>query len=211
MTQAPEMARPAAGGPPGVTGGGPPDFNQMAQRYLAGHVTGLEGREEEFSRAVLNVIKTLSDRFPYPHEMNDALVKAWLQSVQFAKDHNLVKEFVDKDIATMEPVNKRLGQLIQMTGERELALEAVAGWSPCHHHLIVTDTYKQPGRRTFLSPFKMVLDAGRNIGQFDFDERYMHENWMVPRMRGYSDALGVKLDVEPWNEETRLVTVFIAD
>jgi hypothetical protein len=211
MTQAPEMARPGGGPPPGVTGGGPPDFNAMAQMYLKGHTTGLEGREEEFARAVLNVIKTLSDKQPYPHEVNDALVKAWLQSMQFAKDQNLVKEFIAKDIQTMEPVNKRLGQLIQMTGEKELALEAVAGWSPCHHHLIPTETMKLPGKRVFLSPFKMVLDAGRSIGQFDFDERWMHDNWMTPRMRGYSDALGVKLDVEPWNEETRLVTIFIAE
>lgn len=210
MTQAPEMARPAAGGPPGAAAGGPPDFNKMAEMYLTGHVTGLEGREEEFSRAVLNVIKTLSDRFPYAHEMNDALVKAWLQSIQFAKDQNLMAEFIQKDIDIMEPVNKRLGQLIQMTSQPEIALEAVAGWSPCHHHLVVTDTLKRPGSRTFLSPFKLVLDAGRGIGQFDFDEKYIHDNWMTPRMRGYSDALGVKLDVKPWDEETRLVTVFLA-
>lgn len=211
MTQAPEMARPAAGGPPpGVTGGGPPDFNKMAEMYLTGHVTGLEGREEEFSRAMINVIKTLSDRFPYAHEVNDALVKAWLTAIQFSKDEGILDRFVQKDIDIMRPVNQRLGQLIQMTSQPEVALEAVAGWSPCHYHLVVTDTLKQPGSRTFLSPFKLVLDAGRRINQFDFDERFVHEQWFIPRMHGFAKDLGVKFDVSPWNDETRLVTVAIA-
>lgn len=204
MTQAPEISRPAGGPPPGATGGGPggpPDFGAMAQRYLTGHVTGLEGREEEFSRAVINVVATLSDRHPYPHEVNDALVKAWLLSIQFAKERDLLAEFVQKDIEVMRPVNTRMGQLIAATGEKEIALEAVAGWSPCHHHLAVSGTEKLPGARRFKSPFKTVLDAGQRIGQFDFDEQFVHENWFIPRMHGFAEDLGVEFEVSPWQED----------
>ena len=85
-----------------------------------------------------------------------SLVKAWLLSIQFAKDQNLLPQFVQKDIEVMSPVNKRMGQLIAATGEKEIALEAVAGWSPCHHHLYVGGTEKLPGARRFKSPFATV-------------------------------------------------------
>jgi hypothetical protein len=213
MTQAPEMARPAGGPPPGATGGGPggpPDFSKIGAMYLAGHVTGLEGREEELSRAIINVVATLSDTHPYPHETNDALVKAWLLSIQFAKDQNLLPEFCQKDIEVMRPVNTRMGQLIAATGEKEIALEAVAGWSPCHHHLAVRGTTKEPGKRTFESPFKTVLEAGQKIGQFDITEQYIHENWFIPRIEGFAKDLGVKLDVTPWREDG-MITVSLGE
>ena len=203
MTQAPEIARPD-GPPAGATGGGPggpPDFKALEETYIRGHVTGLEGREEEFARAVINVVATLSDRFPYAHETNDALVKAWLVSIQFAKDHDLLPQFCDKDIETMRPVNARMGQLIAATGNKEIALEAVAGWSPCHHHLYVAGTEKLPGARRFKSPFALVLNAGRRIGQFDFDEKYVHENWFIPRMHGFAKDLGVEFEISPWQED----------
>ena len=204
MTQAPEIARPAGGPPAGATGGGPggpPDFKKLEATYINGHVTGLEGREEEFSRAVINVVATLSDRHPYAHEVNDALVKAWLLSIQFAKDQNLLPEFCQKDIEVMRPINQRMGQLIAATGNKEIALEAVAGWSPCHHHLAVGGTEKLPGARRFKSPFKTVLDAGGSIGQFDFDEQFVHENWFIPRMHGFAKDLGVEFEISPWQED----------
>ena len=166
MTQAPEIARPAGGPPPGATGGGPggpPDFQAIAARYLEGHVTGVEGREHEFALGIMQVINTIKDTVPYKHEMNDALVKAWLLAIQFAKDRDILPEFCAKDVETMAPVNARMAQLIAATGEKELALEAIAGYSPCHYHLVL-ETWKEPGKRIFRSPFKTVLAASVAVG-----------------------------------------------
>jgi len=208
MTQAPEMARPTGGPPPGVTGGGPPDFGAIAARYLEGHKTGVEGREHEFALGIMQVINTIKDTVPYPHEMNDALVKAWLLSIQFAKNQNLLPEFCQTDIDTMRPVNARMAQLIAATGEKELALEAVAGYSPCHYHLVL-ETWKEPGKRIFRSPFKQVLEASVAVGQFDLTEQYIHEEWFIPRHEGFAKDLGVPLHVSPWQEDG-MITVSLA-
>lgn len=204
MTQAPATERPAA------PAGGAPDFQAMAQMYLRGHETGLEGREDEFGRGVLNVIRTLKDQKPYAHEVNDALVKSWLVGIKFAKNHGLLAEYVQNDVDTLKPITRRMGDLARMSGEPEVALEAICGWSTCHFHLVVTDTIKTPGARSFLSPFKTALDAGHRVGQFDFDERFVHENWFTPRAHGLAADLGVPVTVSPWDDETRMVTVALA-
>jgi hypothetical protein len=99
--------------------------------------------------------------------------------------------------------------LIAATGEKEVALEAVAGYSPCHHHLVL-QTWKEPGARSWISPFTTVLTAGKAIGQFDITEQYIHEEWFVPRIHGFAADLGVPLKVSPWDEATRKVTVSLA-
>ena len=45
--------------------------------------SGFEGREAELGLAMSVVFKTLQNVTPYRHEINDALVKAWLTSIQF--------------------------------------------------------------------------------------------------------------------------------
>jgi hypothetical protein len=208
MTQAPEIARPAGGPPPGATGGGPPDLAAVAKRYLDGHSTGTEGRERELALGIQQVINTISDQVPYKHEMNDALVKATLLAIQFAKDQGLMKEYCEKDIEVMRPVNKRMGQLIAATGEKEIVLEGLAGYSPCHYHLVL-ETHKEPGRRWWKSPFSMVLEISRGIGQFDLTEQYIHDEWFVPRTHGFAETMGVPVEIAPWDDETKIVDIRI--
>ena len=50
--------------------------------------------------AVAKAIKTISNDTPYQHEMNDALVKAHLTNIQFAKDNGLLKEMIDHEVKT---------------------------------------------------------------------------------------------------------------
>lgn len=205
MTQAPETTRPAgpppgvaAGGPPpGVGAGGPPDLKAIAQRYIEGHQTGVEGREDEYARAVIMVTNTIKDQVPYKHEVNDALVKATLTAIQFAKNQGILDAYIAHDIATMAPVNKRMGQLVAATGEREVALEGLAGYSPCHYHLYL-ETWKEPGKRSWRSPFTTVLKASTAIGQFDLTEEELHNTWLAPRMHGFAADMGVKIGVSEW-------------
>jgi hypothetical protein len=165
--------------------------------------SGFEGREEELGRSISVVFKTLQNTTPYPHEINDALVKAWLVGIQFAKNQGTLAELVAHDIRTMEPINLRLKNVIEKVGKKEIALVGMFDHTACHYQLVL-ETQVEPGKRTWKSPFKTVLEAGTKIGQFDLTEQEIHEQWTVPRLLGYAKALGVNIRVSPWNDDGML-------
>jgi len=217
MTQAPTAPNltTASGPPPGVGGppgnGGTPDFAAIAERYLTAEQTdfdALTGLEKEFAIGVKMVMRTLHEQVPYQHELNDAIIKLHLQSVQFARERDLMDDWNAHDIKTMSPVNKRMGQLIAATGKKELAVLAVAGYSACHYHMVLETTRSEDGlRRTWISPFKVCLEAGSRIGQFDMTEQWLWEAYVIPRFQGYAKDLGVEFEFATWNDETREVWV----
>ena len=182
-----------------------------AQQYLDGHITGLEGREDEFSNAIIDAVRTLTHNKPYPHQVNDALVKSWLAGIRFARKHDLMEDYIADSVDVMRPILDRMGALAAESGQREVILEAICGWSTCHHQLVITETYKEPGRRTFLSPFKRVLDAGNRTGQFDFDETFVVDEFYAPRARGFAAVMGDRVEVAPFDPTTRMITVWIGD
>jgi hypothetical protein len=196
MTQAPEDPRAKA--------------RAMADEFLVGHVTGIEGREAEFARAVVDALRTITHTKGYPHETNDALVMSWLTGLRFARKHGLVEEFNAEHVDVMAPILDRVRGVIEGSGEREVALEAMCGWSTCHYQLVVTETHKEPGKRWFLSPFKTALDAGTRVGQFDFDEDYVVTETFLPRLHGYAERLGVRITTG-WDPATRVISVALAD
>ena len=162
------------------------------------------GREESLGLAVSTVIKTLNHAEVYPHEMNDALVKMTLCHVQFAKKHGLLKDCVADDIAVTSPMMKRVGQLIEKTGNPELALISVFDHTACFFHL-VENAERKPGLVRYKSPFATVLD-NQVPGQFDLTEQEIHEVWTKPRYKGYADIMGVTFDVSDL-DEAGMITV----
>jgi hypothetical protein len=207
MTQAPEIARPDTSAETAPTAAA----LAHAQMYLDGHITGLEGREDEFSRAIIDVIRTLTHTKGYPHQVNDALAKSWLSSIRFARQHGLMQDYIDDSVELMRPILERMGKVVAESGQKDVALECICGWSTCHHQLVTTETYKAPGKRWFLSPFTTTLDAGRRIGQFDFDEAYVVDEYWAPRARGFAKVLGVNVHVEPFDPATRMITISLVD
>ena len=192
-----------AGGPPGAGGGGgPPPWvkammaggggGSMAQMLATS--SGFEGREELLGQAVSMAIRTLKDSAPYQHEMNDALVKMHLTSVQFAKNEGVVKDYVEHDVKTMQPMLQRLKGMIDKTGEKEIALAGIFDRTTCLYQLCL-DLKSEPGKRSFTFPYTTVLEIGKRIGQFDMTPQELHEIWLKPRILGYADVLGVKLNV----------------
>lgn len=165
----------------------------------------LEGREKELAEGLIMVLRTINDNKPYIHEHNDALIKLHLQSVQFAKDRGLMAEFVEHDVKTMAPINSRMGKMIEATGKKEIAVIAVAEFSACHFHMITERPRRSHDglRRTWTSPYKTVLDAGSPIGQFDTTEKWLHENYTIPRFQGYAETMGVEFEFSEWDEATR--------
>lgn len=162
--------------------------------------SGFEGREEVLSRGLMQLLKTVIADQPYQHHMNDAALKATLVAIQFAKNNNMLPQYVEHDIKTLEPVNRRVGALVAKTGNPEYGLVAMFERTDCWYQTVLE--YKtEPGRRTWLSPYRTVLEMGKRIGQFDLTEQEIHEQWTVPRMLGYAAAIGIKVKLSPWQED----------
>jgi hypothetical protein len=212
MTQATETTRPA-------TDAGTIDLTDdalrtralaKAQVLLKGHSTGIEGREDEFARAIADIHRTFDHTQGYQHQVNDALVKMWLSSIKFAAKHDLLEDYVAESVLIMDPILQRMAGIIRASGEREVALEAICGWSTCHHQLVLSDTHKTAGTRTFVSPFEPVLSAGRRIRQWDFDEAFVVEQFFIPRAVGFGEVLGVPV-TGTFEPTTRMITIALTD
>lgn len=206
------MAETALAAGEGIRAGGPPPGvvrTGSAADPIVGAASGFEGREELLGRAVAMAIRTLKDSVPYQHEMNDALVKMHLSSVQFAKDQGRMREYVQHDIKTMMPMLGRMKAIIEKTGDREIALVGMFDRTPCLYQLCL-DLEASPGRRTFTFPFTHVLEVARRIGQFDLTSEEIHESWLKPRFYGYAEVLGVKIPVSDIGRDHK-VTVSLVD
>jgi len=173
---------------------------QKKKWTFKGAKTGFEGREDAVGKAVQLALKTMASSAGYEHEMNDALVKARLQAMQFAKDHDMMDEYVAHDVKTMAPINKRVGKLIADTGDKEAALVGLCERTACHYQLVM-ETHEEPGIRRWKSPWGHVLKACSRMGMFDITEEEIHEQWFKPRIAGFANDLGVKVDVSDWNED----------
>lgn len=176
----------------------PKGSGDLANRFKT--LSGYEGREEELGRSMSVLLKMLGNHAGYAHEMNDPLVKAHLLAIQFAKNQGTLKDYIAHDLKTMAPINLRMRQIIEKTGNKEIALIALFDRTACHYALALTTT-GEGRRRTWKDPFNRVLPECRKIGQFDLSSQEIHETWTIPRLLGYGEAMGVKLHVTPWRED----------
>lgn len=171
-------------------------------------LSGFEGYEKELGQSINVVLKMLSNHAGYAHEMNDPLVKAHLLAIQFAKNNGTLADYVEHDIQTMLPINKRMRQIIEKTGEKEIALVGLFDRTACHYALAL-DSEGTGNSRTWTSPFKTVLEAAGRIGQFDLTEEEIHENWTKPRLLGYAKDMGVEIRVSDLDENRRITVELV--
>lgn len=156
--------------------------------------SGFEGAEQRLGEAVALAIRTLKDAMPYQHELNDALVKMHLNSVQFAKNAGLIERYVEHDVKAMGPTLARIKAQIAASGDPEDSLRGIFDSSSVFYQLCL-DTEEAPGMRRFTFPFSTVLAISRRIGQFDMTDQEVHDIWLRPRLLGYASAMGVLWDV----------------
>ena len=187
--------------------GGPP-VEMMRPEVLA-PPTGIEGREVDVAESMQVLVRTMQIQIPYPHDMNDALLKAHLTAIQFAKNNGMLEQYVQHDRDTMQPLLDRTKNMIDKTGNKELALVMIFERTGCFF-LMCLDAKIEPGKRTFTFPFKKVLDAATRLGQFDMTEKELLDNWWRPRYAGYGEAVGVKFNISDMDENGK-VTVTLAD
>jgi len=187
--------------------GGPP-VEMMTPEVLA-PPTGMEGREADVAESMQVLVRTMQIQIPYPHDMNDALLKAHLTAIQFAKNNGMLEQYVQHDRETMQPLLDRTKSMIDKTGNKELALVMIFERTGCFFQMCL-DAKIQPGKRTFTFPFKKVLEAATRLGQFDMTEKELLDNWWRPRYAGYGEAVGVKFNISDMDENGK-VTVTLAE
>lgn len=195
MTKTP---RPLYDAPDSAKGGPPPGVKAESgsgrPNPTLAMTSAIQGREEEFGRAVNVVLKTMADTMPYKHYFNDALVKAHLSHIQFAKDHKLLDDMITKDQETMSPMLGRIRGKIEETGNTEMGMIAMFDRTSCFYQML-DEWDSEPGMRRYKEPFGYVLEFGKRIGQFDMTVEEIHEIYTKPRYHGYAAQLGLKLDV----------------
>ena len=158
-------------------------------------LSGFEGREDELGRSMSIVLKMLGNHAGYAHEINDPLVKAHLLAIQYAKNGpGGIAGYVEHDIRTMLPINLRMKQIIEKTGNREVALVGLFDRTACHYGLALTHS-GEGMKRSWKEPFGHVLKECRKIGQFDLTVEEIHDQWTRPRLVGYARSMGVELRV----------------
>jgi len=176
------------------------DNQQRPSHWRKDYGGGFEGREALLGQAVNMVIKTLNQTQPYQHHVNDALVLAQLSAIQFAKDNDMLDAYVEHDRKIMSFINFRMRDLIEKTGNKELALEAVFDITECHYQLVL-ETDAQPGKRIWISPYKKSLDACTKVGMLDLTEAEVHERWTKPKLLAYAEDLGVEFRVSDLGDD----------
>ncbi len=171
--------------------------------------SGFEGYEKELGQSINVVLKMLSNHAGYSHELNDPLVKAHLLAIQFAKNNGQLDQYIQHDLDTMAPINERMRQIIEKTGEKEIVLVGLFDRTACHYALAL-DSGGNGNSRSWSEPFNHVLTACKKIGQFDLTPEEIHETWTKPRLIGYARAMGVEITVSDI-DANRKITVEIAD
>ena len=73
------------------------DSHNEGKKFV-GASSGYEGREDQLGRAMSVVLMSLNETKPYQHDINDALVKMILTTIQFAKDNNIIDILDNKDL-----------------------------------------------------------------------------------------------------------------
>jgi hypothetical protein len=158
------------------------------------------GREEELGRGVATVIRTLNVTSPYQHETNDALVKMTLNYIQFAKDHNLMREMLEHELRTEMPMLNANRKRIAESHDTEIALMAVTERTACFYQLAI-EVKRAPGEIRYKSPFGRVLAMTRQLGQHTLTEQELHEIFTVPRLKMQAEKMGVDFDISPLGED----------
>lgn len=157
-------------------------------------------QQEALGLAVARAIQVTSVMDPYQHELNDAVVKAQLTALQFAKNNGMMAAYVDHETTTQTPMLMRVGKLISLGGSPELGLISLTERTACFYQMVLD--YERTGMTIrWKSPYGPVLNAGKGIGQFDMTEQEVHEQFTVPVMRKRAAIMGMDVEFSPWQAD----------
>ena len=179
------------------------DSHVGAGKKFVGASSGYEGREGQLGRSMAVVLKSLNETKPYQHDINDALVKMILTTLQFAKNNNLVDELIASDVEVVRPLLERVRKNYLRTGKLETVMVGMIDRTACAYQLFLEIEMKD-GERSWQSPFGLILEHSVRLGQHDLTEKEVHDIWIKKRFHAYSEVIGVDLSISDWNEDGKV-------
>ena len=163
-------------------------------KKLTAASSGFEGREEMLGRAMSVVLKSLNETKPYQHDINDALIKMILTTIQFAKNNDMIDELIENEVQVTLPMLERVRDNYQRTGEIEAVMVGMIDRTACAYQLFL-DIERGDAERSWTSPFGLVLDQTVRLGQHDLTEEEVHEIWIKRRFNAFAEVIGVELEI----------------
>ena len=172
-------------------------------KKLVAPTSGYEGMEDQLARAINVVLMTLNERSAYQHDINDALVKMILTTIQFAKDNDMIDELIANEVETTRPLLERVRRNYLKTGKLDTAMVGMIDRTACAYQLYLKID-KTDAERSWESPFGLVLEQTRRMGQHDLTEQEVHDIWIKKRYHAFAEVVGVELSISDIDENGRV-------
>tara|TARA_B110000116_G_scaffold80061_1_gene69551 strand:+ start:336 stop:977 length:642 start_codon:yes stop_codon:yes gene_type:complete len=172
-------------------------------KQFVGASSGYEGREDQLGRAMSVVLMSLNETKPYQHDINDALVKMILTTIQFAKDNNIIDALIEHEVETTRPLLERVRRNYLKTGELETAMVGMIDRTACAYQLFL-DIEKTNAQRSWQSPFGLILKNTRRMGQHDLTEQEVHDIWIKKRYYAFAEVIGIELSISDIDENGKV-------
>ncbi len=172
-------------------------------KKLVAPTSGYEGMEDQLARAMNVVLMTLNERSAYQHDINDALVKMILTTIQFAKDNDMIDELIANEVETTRPLLERVRRNYLKTGKLDAAMVGMIDRTACAYQLYLKID-KTDAERSWESPFGLVLEQTRRMGQHDLTEQEVHDIWIKKRYHAFAEVVGVELSISDIDENGRV-------
>ena len=172
-------------------------------KKLVAPTSGYEGMEDQLARAMNVVLMTLNERSSYQHDINDALVKMILTTIQFAKDNDMIDELIANEVETTRPLLERVRRNYLKTGKLDTAMVGMIDRTACAYQLYLKID-KTDAERSWESPFGLVLEQTRRMGQHDLTEQEVHDIWIKKRYHAFAEVVGVELSISDIDENGRV-------
>lgn len=150
---------------------------------------------EQIGKALKVLFKTYANQRPYQHKFNDALTKSWLNSIDFAVQKGIQKEFITHYINTMMPILHRAKVQIASFGP-EVALTTTFDGTMCSIQLFEEITVK-PGERSFPCPYVGILEVCKPLKMFSIEWKDVCNNLCIPLYSGFGKEMGVDIKMTP--------------
>ena len=172
-------------------------------KKLVAPTSGYEGMEDQLARAMNVVLMTLNERSAYQHDINDALVKMILTTIQFAKDNDMIDELIANEVETTRPLLERVRRNYLKTGQLDTAMVGMIDRTACAYQLYLKID-KTDAERSWESPFGLVLEQTRRMGQHDLTEQEVHDIWIKKRYQAFAEVIGIELSISDIDENGRV-------
>jgi len=112
----------------------------------------------------------------------------------------MVQEWIDAQVTTQMPMIRRVGNMIEKTGDTELGTLALTERTACFYQLVV-DYEREGDLIRWRSPYWNVLAQTTRLGQHDMSEQWIHENYTVPMMEKQAAGMDMVAEVSGWQED----------